>query len=125
MPASKETIAAELLNYFKRQGLRQREVAESVGISKSHASNLLSGRDKFGFITAHKFADVYPDLNVGFLVNGEGSLLKTGGQPAEHMKIYTDSASAQEEILKLREALARKTREADRLLGIIETLTKK
>lgn len=125
MPASKETIAAELQNYFKTLGLRQREVAESVGISKSHASNLLSGRDKFGFITAHKFADVFPDLNIGFLVSGEGSLLNTGAPRIEHMKVSSESPSAKEEIAELREQLRKVQEEKDRLLSIIETLSKK
>jgi len=134
MPASKETIAEELRNYFRRRGLRQCEVAEKVGISKSHASNLLSGRDKFGFITAHKFSDAFPDLNVGFLVNGEGQL--TGGSfhsigavNHSHNVINGDSITStrrlEDEIQRLNDEIGKMSEEKDRLLSIIETLSKK
>ena len=134
MPASKEIIAEELRNYFRRRGLRQREVAEKVGISKSHASNLLSGRDKFGFITAHKFADVFTDLSVGFLVNGEGQLTpgavqSIGSVNHNHSFINVDRNSStkhlEDEIQRLNDELEKKSQENDRLLGIIETLSKK
>lgn len=134
MPASKETIAEELRKYFKLLGLRQKEVAEKVGISKPHASNLISGRDGFGYISAHKFADAFPDLNVGYLVNGEGTLIKGGthqiGSISNSSHIVNGSVSGdklalEEENRRLKEELAKAAEEKDRLLGIIETLSRK
>lgn len=134
MPASKETIAEELQKYFKIIGLRQKEVAEKVGISKSHASNLLSGRDRFGYISAHKFADAFPDLNVGYLVNGEGALINGSSHRigsisnSSHIvngSVSGDQLALEEENRRLKEELARAAEEKDRLLGIIETLSRK
>ena len=128
MPANKETIAATLKAYLSTRVHTQKEAADLCGISTPHFANLLNARETIGFAATRKICDAFPEINSDYLLKGEGSLLKVGAQPTtpiERPKIYTDSASAQEEILKLREELARKTREADRLLGIIETLTKK
>lgn len=137
MAADKETIAEEIRNYFKRIGLRNYEIAEKIGISKSHLSNLLSGRSGFGYITAHKFAAIFPELSVPFLVSGEGQLI--GKAPSQNVTNVTNSgniangpisinqgpAALAAENAQLREQLARKTEENDRLLGIIDNLTKK
>lgn len=60
--------------YFALQGIRNAEVAERMGVSRSNISNMLAGRDNIGRLRAMQLHDVF-GFNVHFLLTGEGDLL--------------------------------------------------
>lgn len=60
--------------YFTLQGIRNAEVAERMGVSRSNISNMLAGRDNIGRLRAMQLHDVF-GFNVHFLLTGEGDLL--------------------------------------------------
>jgi len=134
MAANKETIAAELKAYIKERSRTQKDVAERAGISTPHLSNLLNGQEAISYSAARKICDIFPELNIDYLMKGEGSLTgRTSVQHLNHVRntgnivnggsvIQGDAALAAENA-QLREQLAQANAEKDRLLGIIETLT--
>lgn len=130
------TIGENFRRYIKSKGLNQREAADRIGISPPHLANLLNGKEKIGYIVAHKINDAFPEMDVGYLMTGEGVLCPPPGTVRIHQaqrvgnggtgiqSISSDQALALENA-QLRQQLDDARAEKDRLLGIIETLTKK
>lgn len=124
----------ELRKYFDQAGILQREIAESLGLHEGTVSSLLSGRYEISKKVARKLADVY-GFDLEFLLTGEGVLVPPPGTVRIHQSqrvsggtgiqtVGADQALAMENA-QLREQLEQCRAEKDRLLGIIETLTKK
>lgn len=124
----------ELRKYFDQAGILQREIAESLGLHEGTVSSLLSGRYEISKKVARKMADVY-GFDLEFLLTGEGVLVPPPGtvriQQSQRVSggtgiqtIGADQALAMENA-QLRDQLEQCRAEKDRLLGIIETLTKK
>lgn len=124
----------ELRKYFDQAGILQREIAESLGLHEGTVSSLLSGRYEISKKVARKMADVY-GFDLEFLLTGEGVLVPPPGtvriSQSQRVSggtgiqtIGADQALAMENA-QLRDQLEQCRAEKDRLLGIIETLTKK
>lgn len=119
--------------YFDKNGILQREIAEKLGVHEGTVSSILSGRFGISKNTARKMAEIY-GFDLGFLLSGEGSLFPPGvrihqsqrvsGNGTGIQTIGADQALAMENA-QLREQLEQCRAEKERLLGIIETLTKK
>lgn len=131
----RQTIGENFRRYIKSRGLNQREAADRIGISPPHLANLLNGKEKIGYIVAHKMAEAFPEMDVGYLMTGEGVLVPPPGtvriSQSQRVSggtgiqtIGADQALAMENA-QLRDQLEQCRAEKDRLLGIIETLTKK
>lgn len=60
--------------YFALNGIRNRDIADAMGVAPSNASNMLAGRDNIGRLRAMQLHDVF-GFNVHFLLTGEGDLL--------------------------------------------------
>ncbi len=125
--------------YFDKNGILQKDVCEALGLHSGTLSNILSGRYGISKKTAQKMAAVY-GFDISYLLTGEGTLIAPGGFHARRIDqshnsgnianggaintIAGDSALAVENA-QLREQLEQAKEEKARLLGIIETLTKK
>lgn len=119
--------------YFDKNGILQREIAEKLGVHEGTVSSILSGRFGISKNTARKMAEIY-GFDLGFLLSGDGSLFPPGvrihqsqrvsGNGTGIQAIGADQALAMENA-QLREQLEQCRTEKERLLGIIETLTKK
>lgn len=134
--AERKTIADDLKEYIRRHGLTQREAAKKVGLSPSHIANLLNAREAIGFSAARKICDAFPDIDPYYLTTGEGVLCPPPGSVHVHqsqrvaqngtgIQNVSGDAGLAQEVARLREQLAQSQAEKERLLGIIETLTKK
>lgn len=125
-----------LRRYIKSQGMTQRQAAEKIGISPPHMANLLNGRDGMGQKKVGKIVAAFPELSEAYLLTGEGVLCpppgtvrisqsqRVTGNGTGIQAVGADQALAMENA-QLREQLKQCRDEKDRLLGIIETLTKK
>lgn len=128
------TQSDELKKYFDQAGILQREIAHQLGMHEGTVSSLLSGRYGISKKVARKLVELY-GFDLDFLLSGHGSLFPAGGVHVLQSQrvsgngtgiqtINRDQALAAE-IVQLREQLEQAKEEKARLLGIIETLTKK
>lgn len=70
--------AAEMRSYFARKGIKNKDIAERLGISPAAVSNMLAGRDPMGKQRAFALHDAY-GFDVTFLLTGIGSLIPGEG----------------------------------------------
>ena len=53
--------------------------ADKIGVQRSSISHLLSGRNKPSLDFVMKILDIFPDINLYWILNGKGNLLKDEG----------------------------------------------
>lgn len=70
-----EDIIKSLAEYFGNQGIKQKDIAESMGVSLSYINALFTGRKPIGKKSAQKFSELY-GLSKAWLLTGEGDMLK-------------------------------------------------
>lgn len=135
MPANQQQIADALRDYLLTKERSQRDIARKIGKSPAHISNYLRGAERISRQVAEKIVELWPEVRLAFLLSGDGPLLH--GQSVQHLEHVTiggnnlngstingDQALALENA-QLREQLAKAQAEKERLLGIIDNLTKK
>lgn len=119
--------------YFDKNGILQREIAEALGVHEGTVSNILAGRFGISKNIARKMAEIY-GFDLGFLLSGEGSLFAPGVRISQQQRVTGNGTGIQAvgadqalaiENAQLRQQLEQCRAEKDRLLGIIETLTKR
>lgn len=132
----RKTIGANFKRHLKSKAMSQREAASLIGISAPHLANLLNGVENMGYIVAKKICAAFPEISPEYLLTGEGVLCpppgavritqaqRVSGNGTGIQSINGDQALALENA-QLREQLAKAQAEKDRLLGIIDNLTKK
>lgn len=69
-----EKFQMALRKFFKRQGITQQEIGNTLGTSQSYINSLFSGRNPIGKSTAQKLSDAY-GLSVAWLLTGEGPMM--------------------------------------------------
>jgi hypothetical protein len=117
----------EFLNYLN---IGQNKFAKNVGLSGGYFSTI---KDNITVETVKKILSVYPELNVRWLLTGEGEMLNNSqhlenvnnsmaiGRDANGSKITIKSQNI-DEFIKITEKYQS---HIDRLLSIIEKLTEK
>ena len=78
-------IGKELRKYFKGQGLTQKDIAETFGVSTAYINSLFTGKRAFGKDQADKWANHF-GLSTLWLLTGEGEMLKTEKPGQESLK---------------------------------------
>ena len=73
----KTTVKERLAEFLKYKGTSQRKFEISVGLSNGYVNNI---RQSIQPEKIKNIAQVYPDLNTGWLLTGEGEMLKTQGE---------------------------------------------
>lgn len=68
-----QTVKQRLILFLKERKLSQREFSERVGLSSGYVNAI---RNSIQPKTIHKIALRFPDLNTGWLLTGEGEMLK-------------------------------------------------
>lgn len=123
--------------YIEEHGIKQRHLAEICSVNPGTMSSILSGRYTISREVALRLVEKF-GFDMHFLMTGQGSLFPVPGAHVRRIDqghnsgnivngpgvISTDAALAVENA-QLREQLAQALAEKERLLGIIETLTKK
>ena len=67
------TVKQRLIKYLKYKDITQREFADIVGLSSGYVNAIRKGILPD---TLHKIAVHFPDLNTGWVITGEGDMLK-------------------------------------------------
>ncbi|NPA43032.1 MAG: helix-turn-helix domain-containing protein [Chlorobi bacterium] len=72
------TFSDRLQMFLQVTGLSPSRLAEKLGVQKSSISHLLSGRNRPSFDFLSKFARAFPDVNMHWLLTGEGAMFAGG-----------------------------------------------
>lgn len=67
------TVKQRLIKYLNYKDITQREFADIVGLSSGYVNAIRKGILPE---TLHKIAIHFPDLNTGWIITGEGEMLK-------------------------------------------------
>ena len=76
-----------LLDYYS---LNASSFADKIRVQRSSISHLLSGRNKPSLDFIMKITDVFPDVNLYWLLNGKGSFLKNGSIEDAPVTVQTE-----------------------------------
>lgn len=69
-----------ILEYY---GINASAFADKIGVQRSSLSHLLSGRNKPSLDFILKILDVYPEIDLYWILNGKGSFPKSNSKPTE------------------------------------------
>jgi transcriptional regulator with XRE-family HTH domain len=84
-PAMKK-FPERLKQILKYKNITGSELAAALDIQKSSVSHLLSGRNKPGFDFLAKFTQNFPEINISWLLTGNGEMLLSSPAPDEKEK---------------------------------------
>ncbi len=90
----KSPISNRIEELIKHLGISQTAFAKSLGTSGTRISNITQGRNKPDSQLLSAIAEVYPQVNAGWLLTGNGELdntVKTSGTNTQ--EVFTDSAN--------------------------------
>jgi len=73
-----------ILEYY---GVNASAFADKIGVQRSSLSHLLSGRNKPSLDFILKILDVYPEIDLYWILNGKGSFPKSNSKPTESERI--------------------------------------
>lgn len=113
------TVKERLKVYIDYKGLSMRKFCLSIGVSPSYVNNINQSiqPQKIDSITNH-----YPDLNTGWLLTGEGEMLKGDEVPksTNAIKKVEVSEEAWDVIKKQADSLASKDRQMEELISLLK-----
>lgn len=119
------TVKQRLTTYLKEKKISHSEFGRTIGVSAAYVSSIRKSIDKDKL---QLIREAYPDLNLDWLLYGEGEMLVSISQGnASNMQIgqnsYNSSKAlemALDEIAEQRKLTTKSQEQIDRLLGIIE-----
>ena len=79
-----DTVNARIHHIIQHYGLSAGEFADRLKIQKSSVSHLLSGRNKPSFQFLIKLLKAFPEINLNWLISGDGDILKNSVQISEY-----------------------------------------
>jgi transcriptional regulator with XRE-family HTH domain len=122
----------EFLHYLR---ISQKDFEDAVGLARGYVNNF---RDNITVKTIEKIGKQYPELNTGWLMFGEGEMLKNTQHIGDNNSIVGGIINGSgnvitnndiKEFIKIQkgyqERIQKKDEQIDRLLSVIEELTNK
>lgn len=94
------TINERLSELLINKNISQQEIAISLGTSQPNVSAMCKGYRTISKKTIVKLSNIFPDINVDWLLTGEGSMLR-GSE--EQGATESEDAALREEVVMLRE----------------------
>lgn len=124
-------------NYMRYKGLNDNQVTIHCELAQGLLSQARKGKSDLGDKTIAKILKVYQDLNRVWLLTGEGEMLKNSTTQTSsgdnspnisgngnHVNNAATIDKALNEIAEQRRLVSKSQEQIDRLLGIIEQMTK-
>lgn len=123
-------VKQRLISFLGEKRISKAEFGRKVGVSNAFVSSI---KNSISPETLQKIKDVYPDLNVEWLLTGEGSMI-LGDVSGNNNAIghgasatHSDSCNIVDkflgELAEQRKLVSESQRQVDRLLSIIEKMT--
>lgn len=85
------SVKERLIEFLSHEGIGQKRFAESIGMSSGYVNAI---RKSIQPDTVHKIAMQYPSLNTGWLLTGEGEMLRDNSTE----EVKTDGEKSEDEI---------------------------
>lgn len=121
-----ETLKERLVAYLEHKGINKSEFGRMIGVSNAYISSI---RKSIQPDKVEKIAAAFPDLNVSWLVTGEGDMLNENMGDVPILKERVNTATldkAIDEIAAMRclleKAIQNNKEQADRFFAIIERM---
>lgn len=121
-----QTVKYRLEQFLKNRGIKKTEFAKAIGVSNSYITSM---RKSIQPDKLEKINYSYPDLNISWLLYGEGTMLRdreTESAPAGQTPVENpDTVAGMIELQKgYQQMLAKSQEQIDRLISIIEDMRK-
>ena len=123
-----DTVKERLLEYLKANRITQAEFGRMMGVSTAYVSTM---RESLSLDMQKKVKAAFPDLNMQWLIFGEGDMIikGTSNNTQNGQNTYINGSTsalekAIDEIAEQRKLTAASQSQVDRLLSIIENLQK-
>ena len=123
-----DTVKERLLEYLKANRITQAEFGRMMGVSTAYVSTM---RESLSLDMQKKVKAAFPDLNMQWLLFGEGDMIikGTSNNTQNGQNTYINGSTsalekAIDEIAEQRKLTAASQSQVDRLLSIIENLQK-
>lgn len=68
-----ETVKQRLIKFIKFKSLSQAKFEKAIGVSNGFVNNISKS---IGVEKAQRISNIFPELNIGWLLTGEGEMLK-------------------------------------------------
>ena len=122
-----QTIKDRLIIYINHLGISVRKFEIECELSNGYIKNI---RQSIMPDKLRKIALCYPELNTGWLMTGEGDMLKSPVQEIKgdnNTQVIGDGnhVSTPSTLDKALDALAKSQEQIDRLIGVLEKMTEK
>lgn len=123
-----QTVKYRLEQFLKNRGIKKTEFAKAIGVSNSYITSM---RKSIQPDKLEKINYSYPDLNISWLLYGEGTMLRGGetesapvAKPAGRTPVENpDTVAGMIELQKgYQQMLAKSQEQIDRLISIIEKM---
>ena len=115
------SVKQRLTQFLKYLGISQRQFERSVGLGNGYITNMSKG---LGVEKTSTIKEVYPQLNIGWLLSGEGEMLRSSDTPdtapTEPTSLDKLLDIMEQDHALILEQLQRKDETIDRLLSIME-----
>ena len=116
------TVKERLLAFINHKGLSKNKFETLCGLSKRYVSNISRSISP---VVAERISLTFPDLNMGWLLAGEGEmLLQPEGERDVHIKeSLTLSGDALKLFINMSETLSRQEENISKLADMVDRLT--
>ena len=84
----KATILDRVIKFSEYQGMSLRSFSLSIGASAGYLHRQKTSNSNIGGDFIEKIIELYPQLNSGWLVTGDGKMLKDSYRVEEHGLVY-------------------------------------
>ena len=85
-----DPIAERIREIIDFTGLSNKDFADSIDVAPAIISHILSGRNKPSLHIVQQITNVYTNVNLTYLLNGSGNLIKSKELPKSGLSSYDD-----------------------------------
>ncbi len=85
-----DPIAERIREIIDFTGLSNKDFAESIDVAPAIISHILSGRNKASLHIVQQITNVYTNVNLTYLLNGDGSLIKEAETTKRQLSPYDE-----------------------------------